>query len=402
MIRITNRKASSLALAVSAMLFAPSPVTAAPDTPIRLALFLPTTGTYAGQAQRQLNGMRLALSEANYTAGGRKIEAADVEEPQDTQAAVQKVKSLTTGSNRIDGLLGVFTAPVGNAIRDQLHNSKTVTIITNTHLRSLTGSRKSPYIFRVSGTAYANSHSLGDWVGQQKICKTVISLAANNSVGQEFVRHFLQPVQASGATVVDQLWPALGSTDFSPYLTKILQARPACVYVWLNGPDAVRFVQQADQYGLAKAGIQLLGTSFADRTNVDAQGKSALGVLTVLNWDETLDNPESKHFSEAYTAKFGVRPDSQSFQGYLGAKALLKAIDAVEGNVEDGDRLAKAFEATTFVTGDGGNFRIDPATHTREQTYSVYRVVDGKNGKPDLKNIQHLAAIVDPGDDVLP
>src|SRR5690606_6725449 len=112
-----------------------------------------------------------------------------------------------------------------------------ITVITNTHIRNLTGSRKSPYVFRVSGTTWGATQQLPQWAVGKGICKTIVTLASNYSAGQEFAKYFSEAFEKAGGKVLDKLWSPLGSTDFSSYLTKIGQIKPDCVYPWLNGPD---------------------------------------------------------------------------------------------------------------------------------------------------------------------
>lgn len=403
MIHLSGRSLTWPALIATCLLLSSSVVRGADERPaIRVLLWMPKSGTFAALGERQAKGARLALAETGSRAGQRSIDLVDAEEPQDSQSAVQRIRSYTTGDDRIAAVVGVFNGSIGNAIRDQLHNSQTVTIITQATTRNLTGSRRSPYIFRVTGTTYTSSQSLADWVNSAHVCKSVISVAANYTAGQEFTRFFTQPFEAAGGKVLDKIWPQLGTTDFSPYLTTILDRKPDCLYVWLSGPDAVRFVQQYERYGLKKLGIKLVGASYVDPSNLAAQGQAAIGAYAVVIWEEGLDNPESKAFVASYKKAYNESPDHQSFNGYLGMKALLRAIDAISGDVEQPDKLAAALKAISFPTGDGTPLRFDPKTNSRDMIYGIYQVVAGSSGAPELKPVSRGTPIADPGDDVLP
>jgi len=394
-----NRAISGLFGAL--LLAASSSSFAATDTTIKVALFMPNSGPFASLGARQINGMKLALDEAGHAAGGKKIETVEIEEPTDVQAAVQKIKSITTGGDRVDALLGIFSASVGSAIRDQLHASKTITVITNTHIRNLTGSRKSPYIFRVSGTSWGLTQALPSWVVKKGVCKSIVTIASNYSAGQEFGKYFAEGFEKAGGQVIDKLWPALGSTDFSSYLTKIGQAKPDCVYPWLNGPDAIRFVQQFDQFGLKKQGIRIVGDAVTDPVTLQAQGLSAVGLYNVQPWDASQDNKVSKAFVAAYKKRYNADPDFHAFNGYIGTKALLASIAGVKGQVGDTEAWRAALRATSFPTPDGKNFAFAPETQTRRIGYSILEVVD-LGGKPGFKFIGSLPQASDPGDDIVP
>lgn len=374
----------------------------AEEVPIRIGLLMPSTGTFSGQATRQLSGMHLAIAEAGGRAGGRPLQIVEIDEPGDPQAAVQKVNGFTVGSGKVDAIVGVFSAQVGQALRDTLHNSQTITVITQTNSRSLTGSRKSPYIFRVSGTSYTNSRGLADWVNQSKYCASVTTLATNYSVGQEFTRYFTQPYVAGGGKIVEHLWTPLGTSDFSSFLTKLIAARPECVYVFLNGPDAVRFVQQFDRYGLRKQGVKLIGVGYLDRGTLQTMGKAAVGAVQNNTWDASVHDATIAPFVTAYESKYKGKPDGYVYNGYIGTKALIASINALGGRIEDRKQWAEALKAVSFPAGDGNAFRFDPATNTRKVAVGIYEVYEPKPGQFDYKLAASLAPISDPGDDVAP
>ncbi|MPW11168.1 ABC transporter substrate-binding protein [Paraburkholderia sp. CNPSo 3155] len=374
----------------------------ADDTPIRIGLIMPRSGTFAGQGAKQFNGMHLALDEAGRKAGGHPLDIVEIDEPADSQLAVQKISELTAGSNRLDALVGIFNAQIGQALRNTLDSTQTITVLSNTNSRSLTGSRKSPFIFRVSSTSYTTSTSLADWVNKSKYCTSVSSIASNYSVGREFTQYFLNPYQAAGGKVNDQFWPALGTSDYSPYLVKMVANPPSCAFVFLNGPDAARFVQQFDQYGLKRKGVKLLGIAYLDRANLKALGQATVGAVTVSGWEATHPDPEGQAFATRYAAKYGEKPDNNAFLGYLGTKALIAAIKDAGGDVRDRKKFAETLKHVTFPAGDGYPFRFNQTNNTREIPPGIYTVIEPTPGTYDFRLLATMPPSSDPGDDVRP
>lgn len=388
---------------LAALLLVEGAAAARAESVFRIGVLEPRTGPFASPGERQLRGIRVALDEVNSRVGDVKIEIQEIEEPGDPQTALQRVRAITSGDNRVNALVGVFQAHIGNAIRDQLHESGTPTVIANTYLRALTGSRRSPYLFRVSSTTWTVTRVLADWAAGQGACKTTATIASNNAVGQEFVRLFAARYESQNGKVPDKLWPPLGSTDFAPYLTQLIKLKPDCVYAWVNGPDSVRLAQQFDQFGLRRQGIRLIGESITDQVLVEAQGRSAIGIQTEQSWEGSLDNPANREFTAALRKAHGQSPDFSSFTGYLGMKAVLRAVASLKPDqLQDRQALLAALRAVSFPAPDGYDFAFDPQTQTRRISYSVYDLVENGSGTPTFKLLKTYPPLADPGDDVQP
>ena len=63
--------------------------------------------------------------------------------------------------------------------------------------------------------------------------------------------------------MLKEIWPPLGTTDFSAYLTDIKSINPPVTYDFMPGADAVRFVQQYSEFGL-KEKMPLTGFTMID------------------------------------------------------------------------------------------------------------------------------------------
>ena len=130
-----------------------------------------------------------------------------------------------------------------------------------------------------------------------------------------------------GGKVLKEIWPPLGTKDFSAYLTDIKSINPPVTYDFMPGADAVRFIQQYSEFGL-KEKMPLTGFTIIDSQTISALGKHAIGIISALTYADTVDNPESKKFAADYQAKYKAAPDLFADYGYVGAKALGEALKA--------------------------------------------------------------------------
>ena len=78
---------------------------------------------------------------------------------------------------------------------------------------------------------------------------------------------FKGPYVKKGGKVLKEIWPPLGTTDFSPYLTDIKSINPPVTYDFMPGADAVRFIQQYSEFGL-KEKMPLTGFTIIDSHDV--------------------------------------------------------------------------------------------------------------------------------------
>ena len=63
--------------------------------------------------------------------------------------------------------------------------------------------------------------------------------------------------------MLKEIWPPLGTTDFSPYLTDIKSINPPVTYDFMPGADAMRFIQQYSEFGM-KEKMPLTGFTMID------------------------------------------------------------------------------------------------------------------------------------------
>ena len=126
--------------------------------------------------------------------------------------------------------------------------------------------------------------------------------------------------------MLKEIWPPLGTTDFSPYLTDIKSINPPVTYDFMPGADAIRFIQQYSEFGL-KEKMPLTGFTIINSQTINALGKAALGVISALTYIDTVDNPESKKFAADYQAKYKASPDLFSDYGYVAAQSARRSAE---------------------------------------------------------------------------
>jgi branched-chain amino acid transport system substrate-binding protein len=363
--------------------------------PIKIGVLLPYSGVYAVLGESITQGMELVFGRENWTVAGRKVELIKEDGEAKPPVGVRKAQKLID-SDRVDILTGPVHSGVLAGIRDIVHSSKTILIVSNAGADQISRERCSAWIFRTSFSNWQPCQPMGGWVAKN-LTKEVFQIAPNYQAGKDMMAAFRETFLPAGGKVVGEDYPKFGETDYAPYLTKIRQSGAKAVFAFFSGSDAVNFVKQYDQYGL-KGTIKLTGAGFLTEPDVlPAQGKSALGVITGHFYTPQLDNPVNQRFVKEFREKFGGKtPDGFACQGYDTAEVIVRALKAVGGNTQDKNRLREAIAKVEFDS-PRGRFRFDPKTQNVIQPFIYVREVREVAGGLDNVPIDKIADVRDPG-----
>ena len=301
----------------------------AQGAPLKVGLVLPYTGVYAVLGESITQGMELVFARENWTVAGRKIEMIKEDDEMKPPVGVRKTEKLID-SDKVDILTGPVHSGILMGMRDKVHSSKTILIVSNAGADAISRERCSKWIFRTSFSNWQPCQPMGGWVAKN-VAKEVFLTAPNYQAGKDMMNAFKETFVPAGGKVVDEDYPKLGETDYAPYLTKIRQSKAKAVFAFFSGTDAVNFVKQYDQFGL-KQQVKLTGAGFLTEPDVlPAQGQSALGVITGHFYTPLLDNPTNQRFVKEFRDKFaGKMPDGFACQGYDTAEVIVRAAQGGE------------------------------------------------------------------------
>ena len=363
--------------------------------PIKIGVVLPYTGVYAVLGESITQAMELVFARENWTVAGRKIEMIKEDDEMKPPVGVRKTEKLID-SDRVDILTGPVHSGILMGMRDKVHNSKTILIVSNAGADAISRERCSRWIFRTSFSNWQPCQPMGGWVAKN-VSKEVFQVAPNYQAGKDMMAAFRETFVPAGGKVVAEDYPKLGETDYAPYLTKIRQSGAKAVFAFFSGTDAVNFVKQFEQFGL-KGAVKLTGAGFLTEPDVlPAQGAAALGTITGHFYTPQLDNPVNRQFVADFKARYGNKsPDGFACQGYDTAEVIVRALKAVNGNTQDKAKLAATIAKVEFDS-PRGRFRFDPKTQNVVQPFIYVREVREVPGGLDNVPIDRIADVRDPG-----
>jgi branched-chain amino acid transport system substrate-binding protein len=359
--------------------------------PIRLGVLNSFTGGLAYAAEGNLNGMSLYFESINWTVAGRKVEIVKEDDQFNPQVGLQKAKKLIE-SDKVDLLVGIQASNVALAVLNYMKQQKAFYVVSGAGTDAITWDRY-PYLFRTSISAYQLSTPMANYV-YDNLGKEIVTTASDYAGGRDVIAQFKGPYVARGGKVLKEIWPPLGTTDFSAYLTDIKSINPPVTYDFMPGADAVRFIQQYTEFGL-KEKMPLTGFTIIDSQTVSALGKSAIGIISALTYTDTVPTAEGQKFATDYRAKYKSSPDLFADYGFVAARALGEALKAIDGDAANKDKLAEAMTKVKFDA-PRGPFRMDPATHNPIQDIYICQVIEKGDGI-STKILSTAKDVADPG-----
>jgi branched-chain amino acid transport system substrate-binding protein len=347
-----NMKMSRVGLALLSGV-ALAPQWARADDSIKVGLLATLEGPFTVLGQDGVRGAELAFKEANYTAGGKKIEVIKGSSDASPDSAVKAARKLVE-QDGVKVLVGPLSGDEGLAVKDYAKTQPNVTFLNGTSAAQDTTLRDpAPNFFRFTTDGAQWMAGLGEYAYKDKGYRTVVTVAEDYSFPYTQVFGFMADFCKAGGHVPKKFWVPIGNKDFSSVIAAVPDKVDA-IYVALGGADGVNFLTQYQQAG---GTAPLIGGSITvDQTVLGTQGKQRDYVIGTPSAGPIADNAEGpawKKFVDDYKASYkdGFPSPSLFAQGYyIETKALLAALDKVNGDVS-GDQ-AKLRDALTHLALD--------------------------------------------------
>ncbi|MGE4239825.1 ABC transporter substrate-binding protein [Ramlibacter sp.] len=340
--------------------------------PLKIGVLNSFSKVFAALAAHNLNGMNLYFDGIGNTIAGRKIELIREDDEINPQVGLTKMKKLVE-SDRVDLVTGVQASNVALALIDYVRQSKTFFLCSGAGVGALSYVNV-PTFFRCSFNGWQAHSALGTWMFQN-VARECITLASDFAGGRDTVLEFKLGFQRAGGRIIKEIYPPLGTNDFSAYLADVRSAKPPATFSFFAGSDATRYVKQYAEYGL-KGAMKSVASGFLVESDVlPAQGRDALGIVSALHYTDTLDNPENRKFVTDYRAKYKEYPSVYSEYGYVAARCIHHSLMAIDGNTQDKDRMRAAMLAMRF-NAPRGPFRFNPATQNPIHNIYVREVAE--------------------------
>jgi branched-chain amino acid transport system substrate-binding protein len=375
--------AVSLSLAACSSSGAPSEGGSnASDQTIKIGLISAFTGVFSSFGKMQKEGAELALEQANFAAGGKKIDVIYEDDQLDNEQAVTKAKKLVE-RDKVDILTGLVSGDEGLAVGDYMKDKEIPVVVMYAASEDMTMRSFSPNIVRPTWTGAQPMDPFGNWLAQVKGYKKIYQIGEDYSYPWNQAGGFKRGFCRGGGTEVTSVWFPPGTTsDFSSLIAAIPldQGYDAVLYNGAGG-DAVNFIKQYSELGMTKK-LPLIGQSNTfEKPDLDSMPAAIVGSYSAHMTTDDLATPEWAKFRDAFVKKYDHAPSAASEFAYSSMNLILRSIESTKGDVANHKGLIDAMLATDMTDDPRGPVALDQKYHSAIENVYIREVATDASGQ---------------------
>lgn len=362
------KKVVSILLTVFFLAFASQSSPAlAEETSVKLGFIYIMSGPFATYGQFAKQGADLAIDELNAGSGinGKKIEAFYEDSAGKPDVGIRVLRKLVYEKG-VDAVMGLDSSGVALAVAPIMKELKTPLIITHAATPDVTGKNCNRYTFRVSLNENQNMKMAASIAADSK-AKVWTTIGPDYSFGHQSWEYFEKYLKEKKPDMefmpVSQVaFAPMKTTDFSPYISKIISSKADGVLVSLWGGNLIDFVRQASDMGFFDGKREVLLTLGAATEVLYAlKDKMPEGLwVGTRYWFAGNDTPINKAFVDAYKSKYGTFPSYNAHGAYAAVKAYAAA--ALKARAVDKEKVVDALSGLSLDL-PVGKVTIRPEDH---------------------------------------
>jgi branched-chain amino acid transport system substrate-binding protein len=368
------------------------------------------TGVYAYPAKNEVRGMQMAVDARNAKGGaiGRQVRLVIEDNQNNPGTAVEKARKLIQ-VDQADALIGTVNSAVSQATSNVAFEAKKPFIDTGGHSDSVTGSQCHWTTFRTCHSTWMETHATGYSI-ERKFGKKWYFITPDYAFGHALEAGYKDLEAKLGITIVGNDLTPLGTTDYSAYLTKVLDAKPDCLVAMVQGDDLINCLKQANSFGLLKR-IPVAGPQGELEVFWSLPKEAQVGYWG-FEWYYKSDlvlgkkNSAARQFVRDYTAKYNEPPTARSAFGFITANRMMDAFDQAKGT--DPVKVCRALEDNHFDALCDGSAFYRSADHqliwpmwfgqvraggTASDPKDIFDVLDAQPGEKIEKTAEEQSSI---------
>lgn len=302
---------------------------------------------YGNQMRR---GFELGLEYATkgtMTVAGRPIRV--IWEDTTTVPEVARERAIKLlDEDKVDLIVGPTSSSDAFAILGLAEEYKRVFILEPAAADFLTGPQANRYIFRTGRNTAHDAEAMAAVMTHNIKNPKVAAFAPDTAFGRAGVAPFKAALERKGGTVIIEEYAPADATDFTPYITRVLNSRPDFVFVsWAGANNPWR---QMTELGLFRATKVTTGAPEIAALRV-MQHMIGMPGFTVY-YHGVAQNPVNDWLVKEHRARFNTPPDIFTSGGMAAAIAVVTALEKTGGKA-DAESLIAAMRGMEFDSPTG-------------------------------------------------
>jgi len=308
------------------------------------------TGVYAAVAQNQKRGVALAVDWWNKKGGvlGRKVEVIVEDNQNNPGVSVEKARKLVN-EDKVVALVGTVNSAATLSTSGAANALGVMFVDSGGHADQISGKDCHWSTFQTCHPTWALTHSTGYSIAKL-FGKRWYMITPDYAFGHALATGYQDVIKKLGGEIIDNDLTPLGTSDFSPYLTKVASAKPSCLLILVQGEDWVNCLKQASSFGLLNK-LPVAGP-YAELESVWAVPPEVRVGYWGTEWYYKGDivfgsnKAAAENFVNAYKKLYNQPPTPRSCFGFIAMDRLLWSIN--EAKSTDPVKCAKALAGAPF------------------------------------------------------
>ena len=358
--------------------------------------------TYTGPATTftndVLDGFKMAAEKINAKGGvlGKKITWVIRDDKFKPDVGLTMAKELILKEN-VDLLVGTINSATALAVSDLCKKEKVPFLVTFSKSDKITGEKGHRYVFGMNENTEMAGRATAIALAKKPFVKYWIA-GDDYEYGHAIANGVFDHLKTLNPKVqlLGQSWWKVGETDFTPYITQILAAKPDFVIVATGGGGMVNFQKAAQSTGFNKR-VPFYQHAAIDLSTLGPQGRNAPeGVYGTTNYLFYYpDTKENKAFVEEFRKAYGRYPKSGALYGYMTAEFIAKSFE--KARKIDREKFIDALEGLTLPSPVG---RMEMRACDHQVTLPMFFGVTMKSAQYDFLIAGDVVSF--PGKDYMP
>ena len=333
------------------------------------------------------------------TIAGKDIEIVGYGCADDTaDKAIEEARRLVEQEDA-DILVGPLSGDEGIAVANYAKENPEKTFVNGiAGAQDSTLKVQAPNFFRFHPDGAQWSAGLGDYAYNELGWKKAAIVGDDYSFPYTSLAGFVAEYCAIGGDITKRVWAPLGEEDYSSYISQIPEDIDG-LYVGIGGSGLINFLKQYKEQRGEIDTKKMMGNVFWDDPLVLKEvGKDLIGGVTGAMTAADSNEPAVQSYIEDLKTNYGdeiagAGPSVFTYGYYTGMTAVLKALEEVEGNVEDQAPLQEALAGLT-LSGDEAPWGDVSLDENRQAISNVFvkKIVADKTGDgvPDVQTISRI------------
>jgi branched-chain amino acid transport system substrate-binding protein len=290
---------------------------------ITIGLSVPTSGKTVQAGEAILQGVNMAVQEANQTGGVRnkRVVVEILNDQNDRSLAVQAASSLMGNANVL-GVIGPVNSSAALAAAD-IYNTGLIHLAPSAVNDAL--GNVGPWTYRLFPTGNTQGKALAKIAKARGLTRIPVYFDAKDAYSKGLADAFVRDAATQNISAVPFEFPKDGLPDQAGM--DVFADSPAPDGVFISGTyqDVARIAKSLSEAGHK---LPLLTGSAAYSQELLTAGGAAIEGLTMLTtFHASIDLENSKSFTKAFQARYGGgTPNARAAQAYDSTRALLEAI----------------------------------------------------------------------------